>query len=168
MPNKDRCKKLKYRDREKAANAKGQQKLTFGVQIQKPTTPDEEPATPEPEAPSTASTTAVNDPVVNLNLSTWVSKKEDFTDQDFQESGEGKGRYRHFTPKWFDDFHWLRYHREKKAAFCAICSENNEKTTTPFIFSAASPGFTNWKKGKMHSVTMKLAFFIKSAKKRPK
>ena len=152
MPNTERCKKTKERDREKAANAKGQQKLTFGARVQKPSIPDEEQATPEPSTSVTASATppsdnAVIDPSVDLNKSSWISKKEDFTDRDVKESGEGKGKYRHFNPKWFEDFDWLRYHREKKAAFCAICSENSTKSTTPFIFNATSPGFSNWKKG---------------------
>ena len=41
------------------------------------------------------------------------------------------------------------YHRDKKAAFCGICTEHRQPhDVSPFVFTDNCTGFRNWKKGK--------------------
>ena len=110
MPGGERNKKAKDLQREKAANAKGQQKLNFSKvpleessirldqtasvneQCEQPIRPSTEPA------PSASSESSNIDPVVPSTP--WVSNKEEFTSTDKQES-KGKKTYRYFSGDWF-------------------------------------------------------------------
>ncbi len=49
---------------------------------------------------------------------------------------------------WFQSHPWLQYHREKRAAFCSICTEFPQpRDNSPFVFGPLAQGFRNWKKG---------------------
>ena len=46
-------------------------------------------------------------------------------------------------------YRWLWYHRDKKAAFCGICTEYRQPhDVSPFVYTDHFTGFRNWKKGK--------------------
>jgi hypothetical protein len=57
-------------------------------------------------------------------------------------------RFRTFQKKWFDDFKWISFCKNRKAAFCFICQWSNFhsslKTTSDLAFISA--GFTAWKR----------------------
>lgn len=78
--------------------------------------------------------------------SPWIKKVTEFTLNE-KKCSENKGRY--FQPEWFQIYGWLWYHRDKRAAFCGICTEYKQPhDVSPFVFTDHCTGFRNWKKGK--------------------
>lgn len=58
-------------------------------------------------------------------------------------------RSRTFQKKWFDDFKWISFCKNRKAAFCFICQWSNFNSslkTTKSDLAFISTGFTAWKR----------------------
>lgn len=77
--------------------------------------------------------------------SPWIKREKEFTADD-KKSSENRGRF--VQEEWFRNYKWFWYHRDKKVAYCGICTENTQLgDSSPFIYGEKSPGFCNWKKG---------------------
>ena len=78
--------------------------------------------------------------------SPWIKMATEFTLKE-KKCSENKGRY--LQREWFQFYGWLWYHRDKKAAFCGICTEYKQPhDASPLVFTDDNTGFRNWKKGK--------------------
>ena len=84
-----------------------------------------------------------------------------------KKNSEHKGRY--FQKEWFQHHKLLWYHREKKAAFCGVCTLLQQPhDPSPFVFSGTADGFKNWKKGKEDKKNTNVAKTIEMLQKNKK
>ena len=142
MPKADRNKKQIAKEVEKAAAKPGQARIT-SIFLRKTSSESElretDQAALSPSSDGTTGRITSKPDDTSTFAEPWVKKKEDFTSDD-KTGSERSGRY--IQADWFAAFEWLAYNREKKKAFCTVCTSHNQSRKGNLNFKYGE-GFDN-------------------------